>query len=421
MGTRDRWSLQTPGSSGTSVEFLPNLIVQFHSVQAAQTYTLPADKLLQAIAYAHARHVLYFAGYALSAAVLIAIIYFRIAPRLRAQGGIIVIAAVYAISTVFDLVPEQCAHALSLEYGLSIQPWPGWFLDWLKAQAVAFPLTILLLLGFYFLLRRSPKRWWLYSWVAAVLFTVFATWIEPFVFEPMFNDFKPLASTHPELIQPVERILQRAGVSIPAGRLFEMRASSKTNVLNAYVSGFGSSKRVVLYDTIIRKEPQPALMTTFGHELGHYVLGHIPRSIAFGSAALLFGFFLTYLLIRAFIQRWGARLDIRDAADWASLPVFALVLIVLSFFSEPIANAYSRAQEHAADVYSLEVTHGIVPNAGQAAAEAFQIEGETDLDPPHPNSFIVFWLYTHPPTSERYRFALEYDPWVRGEQPRYVR
>jgi|SRR5579872_141962 len=397
-----------PGNSGTSVVFQPNLIVQSQSVQAIQSYTLPPDKLILAVNYAHARHVLYFSSIALSAFVLLAILYFRVAPRLRKRGGWAVAAGVYLITAIFELPTDVMYHALSLKYGISIEGWPAWLLDWLKSQAVALPLAILLLLGFYFVLRRSPTRWWLYVWIACIPLSIFGVWIEPFVLEPMFNRFEPLAATHPDLIPPIETILARAGVVIPKERLFEMEASAKTNALNAYVSGFGSSKRVVLYDTIIKKELQPALLTTFGHELGHYVLGHIPKSIAFGTVMLFMGLFIAYQAITMFVRRWGPKFDIPSVSDWASLPAFGLLLLLLSFVAEPVVNAYSRNQEHEADVYSLQVTDGIVPDNGQAAAAAFQIEGETDLDPPHPSPFIVFWLYTHPPTSDRLQLALEW-------------
>ncbi len=377
-------------------------------MQAIQSYTLPPDTLIAAVNYAHARHVLYFSSIALSAAVLVAILYFGVAPRLRRYGGWAVAAGVYLITAVFELPIDVTYHSLSLKYGISIEGWSAWLLDWAKSQAVALPVAVVLLLGFYFVLRRSPARWWIYVWAACIPLTIFGAWIEPFVLEPMFNRFEPLATTHPELIPPIESILARAGVVIPKERLFEMEASAKTNALNAYVSGFGSSKRVVLYDTIIKKESGPALLTTFGHELGHYVLGHIPKSIAYGTVALIVGLFIAYRAIHVIVRAWGPKLGIPAVSDWASLPAFALLLLVLSFLSEPIVNAYSRNQEHEADVYSLQVTDGIVPNNGQAAALAFQIEGETDLDPPDPNRFIVFWLYTHPPTSDRLRFALEW-------------
>jgi Zn-dependent protease with chaperone function len=379
-------------------------------VHPIQSYTLPPDKLVLAVHYAFARHVLYFSSVAFAALVLIAMIRLRVAPRMRAWPLPLAIAAVYAIMIVFDLPAAICSHALSLHYGISIQGWPGWFADWAKEQALGLGVAALTVWGFYGLVRRSPKRWWLYAWMACVPLIVFATWIEPYAVEPLFNRFEPLAKQHPELVGPIESLLHRAGVDIARDRLFEMSASAKTNALNAYVSGFGSSKRVVLYDTIIRKEPEPELMTTFGHELGHYVLGHIAKGIAYGAAVLLAGFYLTYVLIGAFVARWGRRSDVRGPEDPGSLPVFALLLLVLSFLGEPIGNAYSRWEEHQADVYSLEVTNGIVPDNGQAAARAFQIEGETSLEPPDPSPFIVFWLYTHPPVRDRVRFAVDYKP-----------
>jgi len=379
-------------------------------VHPIQSYTLPPDKLVLAVNYAFARHVLYFSSVAFAAIVLLALIRLRVAPRLRAWPLPLVIAAIYTITIVFDLPAAVCSHALSVHYGISIQRWSGWFADWTKEQAIALGVTALAVWGFYVLLRRSPRRWWLYAWIGCVPLIVFATWIEPYALEPLFNRFEPLARQHPELVGPIESLLHRAGVSIPSDHLFEMSASAKTNALNAYVSGFGSSKRVVLYDTIIRKEPQPELMTTFGHELGHYVLDHIAKGIAYAAALLLAGFYFAYVLIRAFVSRWGRRFDVRGPEDPGSLPVFALILLLLSFLGDPIGNAYSRRQEHQADVYSLDVTSGIVPDNGQAAARAFQIEGETVLEPPDPSPFIVFWLYTHPPVRDRLQFAVEYKP-----------
>lgn len=373
-----------------------------------QSYTLPPDKLALAVQYAFERHMLYFGSLALSALVLLALIGLRAAPRLRSRPLPAVIAAIYAITAIFDLPAAVIYHARSLHYGISIQRWPAWFADWAKGQAVGLVIAVVIVSAFYLLLRRSPARWWLYAWMACIPMILFGVWVEPYVLEPLFNDFEPLAKQHPELVGPIESLLNRGGVSIPSDHLFEMRASTKTNALNAYVSGFGSSKRVVLYDTIIRKEPEPELMTTFGHELGHYVLDHIPKGIAYAAGTLLIGFYLSYRMIRAAIAKWGPRFDIRSVHDAGSLPVFALILLVLSFLAEPIGNGFSRRQEYQADVYSLDVTHGIVPDNGQAAARAFQIEGETVLEEPDPNPLIVFWLYSHPPVRDRVRLAVGY-------------
>ena len=107
--------------------------------------------------------------------------------------------------------------------------------------------------------------------------------------------------------------------------------------------------------------------------------------------------------------------------DWASFPALLLVLALLSFLSSPLENALSRHWEHEADIYGLEVVHGIVPDAGRVAAEAFQILGEINLADPEPSEFIKITRYGHPPLRERVEFASEYDPWSKGEEPQFVK
>ena len=379
-------------------------------MQALQSYTLPPDKYFQAIQYAHLRYFAHFAGFAVQIVALLAIIRLRLAGRLRFSRPISLIFAVLLLIALADLPLDAIRHSASLRFGISVESWPSWLWDWIKEQLVGLAISAALFRCFYVLLQKSSQRWWLYTWLASIPIVVGSVYAEPWLFEPLFNKFTPLARTHPELIAPIETLLARAGLAIPRDRFFEMDASAKTNSLNAYVSGFGSTRRVVLYDTIIRKERGPELLTTFAHELGHYALGHIAKGIAFGIMLFLAGSYAAFRCIRFAIRRWGHALDIPAVHNVASLPVFLLFMELSQFLSEPLVNAYSRAQEHAADVYALDLTRDVVPDARQAAARAFQIEGETDLDEPTPHPFIVFWLYSHPPTAERLRFALTYDP-----------
>jgi len=120
------------------------------------------------------------------------------------------------------------------------------------------------------------------------------------------------------------------------------------------------------------------------------------------------------------ILRLGKRWDIPTVGNWASLPLLLLAVTVMSFLMEPALNSFSRVLEHNADIYGLEVIHGIVPDAPQAAAQAFQILGEVSLSDPDPSPFIKFWMYDHPALPERVRFAAEYDPWTAGT-PKYVK
>ena len=119
------------------------------------------------------------------------------------------------------------------------------------------------------------------------------------------------------------------------------------------------------------------------------------------------------------LDRWGRRWDIRGVEDWASLPLLALIVTVVSFVGEPITNSMSRYLEHQADVYGIEATFGIIPPAAQTGTEAFQILGEIGLAEPDPNPLIEFWLYNHPSISKRVMFAQQYNPWPTHET-RYV-
>jgi Zn-dependent protease with chaperone function len=388
---------------------------------AVQSYTLPPDKLIQAIEFAHVRTILHFSGFFVSVAVLLAMIRARMTPRMRGWNPVWIVCAVMLVTSLFDLPSEIYGHSLSLKYQISIQSWTSWIWDWVKGQAVSVLIAIAALLPFYALLRRSPRRWWIYAWLVSIPVMLFSVYADPLILDPLFNRFEPLAQKHPELIEPIEKLLARGGVQIPRDHLFEMEASEKTNALNAYFTGFGPSSRMVLYDTIIKKETGPPLLTTIGHELGHYALHHIEKGLAVGSLGLLLTLWLLYHALPWWIAKWGGTYDIRSVSDWGSLPLILLLVTLLGFIAEPIGNAYSRFQEHQADVYSLEVGHGIVPDVGQAAADAFQIEGETDLENPHPDPLVVFWLYSHPPVSDRLRFSLDYNPWKVGAHPEFVK
>jgi Zn-dependent protease with chaperone function len=107
--------------------------------------------------------------------------------------------------------------------------------------------------------------------------------------------------------------------------------------------------------------------------------------------------------------------------DWASLPVLLLLLSIFSFLASPVGNAFSRHLEHQADQYGLEVTHGLTPDSGELAAQAFQVLGEVDLADPNPNPVNVFLFYDHPSISNRVRFSLTYDPWSKGGQGEFVK
>jgi Zn-dependent protease with chaperone function len=335
--------------------------------------------------------------------------------------GLVFAPLVLGTIDILELPLRIYWHSLSLRYEQSIQDWGSWLWDWTKGEFLGTAFGAVLVLILFAVMRFSPRRWWLYFWFPAVLILFGLIFITPLVIDPLFNKFEPLNKEHPDFVASIEKLTQHAGVPIPPGRMFLMIASKKTNQINAYVTGMGASKRVVIWDTTIQKMDRDEALFIVGHELGHYVLGHVRQGFLPGAVGLLFALYFLFRGLHWALDRWTKDWKIYGQEDWASLAVLLLLLQVLLFASSPVINGFSRMQEHAADVYGLEVIHGLVPNSEEVAGHAFQVLGELDLADPNPPAFIKFWLYSHPALAERLVFAHSYDPWSKGESPKYVK
>ncbi|HEY2460951.1 MAG TPA: M48 family metallopeptidase [Candidatus Acidoferrum sp.] len=396
-----------------------------------EQYTLSNERYEKATAYSHASYTLYFVSYFLSFIVLFLILRLGVAAKFRnfaedftdnkwLQGLIFVPLLVLTVD-LFDLPLSIYWHSLSLHYEQSVQRWGSWFRDWGKEELLGTCYALILALILFAVMRRSPRRWWIYFWFAALPIVLGFVFIGPLVIDPLFNKFEPLSDQHPQLVASIETLTQHAGVPIPADRIFLMKASEKTNSINAYVTGVGASKRVVVWDTTLQKTTNDEALFIVGHELGHYVLGHVWKAFVGVALGLFVALYLMFRGLHWLLDRCGKDWRLYGPEDWASLAVLLLLLQVLTFLSSPVVNGISRMQEHAADVYGLEVIHGIIPNSDEVAAHAFQVLGENDLSDPNPGPFITFWLYSHPPLAERLIFAHTYDPWSQNQPPKYVK
>jgi STE24 endopeptidase len=340
--------------------------------------------------------------------------------RRSLQAAIYVPLLVVAIS-LLSLPLDLFNQSLFRRYGISIQSWGSWTGDWLKVLMLTVVGGTLMALLLYSIIRRSPRRWWLYFWALALPIFTFVFFVQPYVIDPMFNEFQPLIAKAPALVPELQRIARRAGMEIPAEKMFWMKASDKEIFCNAYVTGFGASKRIVIWDTCFSTDTTDGILTTFGHELGHYALGHVWKGLVFVA---LLAFVLLFLgcrtigwLLRTKRERWG----IRGTEDWASLPALLLLITLFGFFANVAGNTFSRYDENQADVYSLEVTRGIVADPGQAAAISFQRFGESVFVDPDPNPVYVFLFFDHSTVTDRIRLFLSYDPWSKGESPQFVK
>ncbi len=394
-------------------------------------YTLPPDKLAKSTALYNLRGKLRIIDTVYGLLVLLAFLYFGVAAKFRdiaeAAGknrfvqALIFVALFLITTTVLQLPLDAYQQSISLQYGLSVQGWGSWLGDVGKGMMVSFVIFSLVAWRFTRLIQKYPRSWWFQAWLRAVPLVFFLICIAPIVIDPLFNKFEPLDQSNPQLVTAIQQVTHRGGLDIPRDRMFLMKASEKVTTLNAYVTGFGPSKRVVVWDTTIQKASTPETLFVFGHEMGHYVLNHVVIGMIAAAVGLFIGFYLLYLIANWAFPRFQQRWRMRELSDWSALVMLILIFSIMSILSAPIGNGFSRQLEHNADIYGLEVTHGINANSQETAAHAFQVLGELSLSYPHPSAFVVFWYYDHPDISSRVKFAHSYDPWSKGEPPKYVK
>jgi Zn-dependent protease with chaperone function len=295
-------------------------------------------------------------------------------------------------------------------YDLSNQTLGKWFGDSAKGLLVGTVAAVLFTWIPYLLIKKSPRRWWLYTAFAMVPFLFFVILVTPIWVAPLFNDFGPMkdAALETEILS----LAERAGIE--GGRVFEVDKSVDTKTVNAYVTGFLGTKRIVLWDTIIAKLDRSQLLFAMGHEMGHYVLGHVIRTIAFVSGLIVLALYLIYRISGGLIARYRERFRFDELADVASLPLLVLLLNVIFFVLTPVVMGFSRQQEHEADRFGLELTRD-----NRAAAQAFAKLQEENLGNPRPGWLYKLWRSGHPPLGERIDFCNTYRPWEAGEPGRY--
>ena len=399
--------------------------------QHVTAYTLPPELLRKAKNLSRTSFIFDLVSFVWGLFAFWLVLHWRLAARFRnwaeaasrnrfAQAFVFTIPLIVAVS-ILESPLAIFEHVLTTRYGLSVEGWGALGWDYVKGIGLLMAVGGILAWILYAVIRRSPRRWWFYFWVISLPLLVLMTFVEPFVLEPLFFKFAPLEQKDAALVTALEPVVARSGLAIPASRMYWMEASDKTPLANAYVTGIGASKRIVVWDTTITTETAPEIVAVVGHEMGHYVLGHVCNGLLFSLALMFVLLYLGYRCVGWVLARWGGGWGVRGMGDWASLPALLLILSIFNFASDPITNGFSRHIEHQADVYGLEVTHGILPDAGQVAADSFETEGRAGLSDPDPNPVQVLLFYDHPPIGERIQFCLTYDPWGKGEAPEFVK
>ena len=248
------------------------------------------------------------------------------------------------------------------KYGLATQTFGPWMVDQLKGLLIGVVLGGLLVMFLAAVVRRFPRTWHIWGAVVTTLFLVFAIMIVPVVIVPMFNKVTRLED--PKITGPILSLARANG--IPAQDVYEVDASKQTTRMSANVSGFGKTMRITLNDNLLRRGSPEEIQEVMGHEMGHYVLNHIPKSVLFFFVAIVAGFSLLRWSLDWSLARWGERWKIRGLTDIAALPLVLLLASVYFFVLTPISNTQTRTQELEADMYGLNASRQ--PDGGAQGA-----------------------------------------------------
>ncbi|MEK3887491.1 M48 family metallopeptidase [Bacillus sp. FSL K6-3431] len=303
------------------------------------------------------------------------------------------------ISFIIMFPLSYLSFMISKSYNISTQIFSSWMKDKFIGFWVEYGTMLLIITVLYALMRKFKKRWWLAAWVLSIPFSIFMMFIQPVLIDPLYNDFYPLKDKELET-----KILAMADeANIPAQHVYEVDMSSKTNSLNAYVTGVGSNSRIVLWDTTLERLTDEEILFIMAHEMGHYVEKHIYIGIAGYVLLSLVGLWLTAKIMEWWIARRGKSWKVKSVMNISSLPAFLLVTSVLLFVASPLTNWVSRYQETRADIYAIEMTED-----KEAGVKTFQSLTKAGLSQVNPPSLVKLFRYGHPTMLERIQMIEEY-------------
>lgn len=317
---------------------------------------------------------------------------------LRVAMATIALAALLRLAT---LPTSAWARSISRRNGLSTQSWTGWLADVLRAWAVTTTLLVVALVVLVGLARRLPDHWWILASALAALTVVVASFAFPLVVEPLFNRFTPMPDS--PLRTSLIELAERDGV--PVDDVLVADASRRTTALNAYVSGFGSTRRIVVFDTLLERASPEEVELVVAHELGHAERNDVLTGTLIGALGAAMAVCALFLVLR------DDRLLALARADGASdVRVIALVLAfvaVVGVISTPVQGLISRRLEARADVHALDLTRD--PETFIAMQRRLALVNRSDLEPP---VLLHTWFGTHPTTPERIALART---WARSQ------
>lgn len=279
---------------------------------------------------------------------------------------------------------------LPRRFGQSNQTLKDWIVDQLKGLAIGAPIGLILLELLYLALRLAGDAWWLWAAGGLLLFNVILSNLAPVLIMPLFNKYVPLGDEHKDLEERLLNLARRANTKVRGVFKFDM--SKRTKAANAALTGIGSTRRIILGDTLINEFTPDEIETVLAHELGHHVHKDIPFLIISGTLLVTIGLFIASQTMDYAVNVFS----FTSIADPAAFPALTLILGAYGLLVQPLENALSRWRESMADDYALRST-----GKGEAFASAFTRLANQNLGEIDPEKWVVFMFYSHPPLGER--------------------
>jgi STE24 endopeptidase len=308
-------------------------------------------------------------------------------------AGIIFFLVLSYVSTILS-IPFDLYSTFRIEnrYGFNTMTPRLWLTDLLKSLLLTTVLMgVLLFVGFW-LIKTAPETWWLWVWGFLLLFGIFMMYISPYVIEPLFNKYTPIDD--PALEEKIQELMEKVGIRV--SRIFKMDASRRSRHTNAYFTGIGRVKRIILYDTLLDKLNKQEILAVLAHEAGHWKKRHLLKGIILSQVLSFAGIYIAYHLTRT--DMLTDLFGIQPPSIFAKLMIIGFVFNIVSFPFTPFFNLLSRYYEREADEFACRTTD----DSGALATSLIKL-AKDNLSNLHPHPWYAAFYYSHPPVVERVR------------------
>jgi STE24 endopeptidase len=306
-------------------------------------------------------------------------------------GGLLFFAVVALIYQVFD-IPFDLYSTFVIEdrYGFNTRTIKLWFIDWIKGLAISAVLGLILLSLLLALLYYFKHTWWILAWVVISLFELVIMWLYPVLIAPLFNKFEPI--TDKELEHKIASLMAKAGLAVKG--VFQMDAGRRSKHTNAYFTGIGKTKRIVLFDTLLELHPVDEILSVLAHEAGHWTKKHIIKQLVLMEVSSLVGLFIVAKLLNW--QFMYHTFGFQEPVAYAGLLLVPVLLSPLGYFLRPLGSSLSRRYERQADDVAVQLMGTAEPMKNTLIR--LSSENLANLVP-HP--FFSWFSYSHPAPVER--------------------